>query len=75
MSYKIKAMFNRNTCLKKGKGYGFYYDRRGDKIKSILVIIFTIVCLQLVALGAFNLFNQRNHSELKWHEISTKTAE
>lgn len=42
--------------------------------KSILVIIFTIVCLQLVALGAFNLFNQRNHSELKWHEISTKNC-
>lgn len=42
--------------------------------KILFLILATIICSQIFAFGAFNLFNQRNHPELDWKSIETKNC-
>ncbi|HPY97312.1 MAG TPA: hypothetical protein PL063_08865 [Candidatus Cloacimonadota bacterium] len=42
--------------------------------KIIFILFISTICVQAFALGAFNLFNGRNHPELIWKEINTENC-
>ncbi|HPK41010.1 MAG TPA: hypothetical protein PKZ69_05245, partial [Candidatus Cloacimonadota bacterium] len=42
--------------------------------KIIFILFISTICAQAFALGAFNLFNGRNHPELVWKEINTENC-